>query len=185
MANNSGLFSLGRADISISAWVTAGGAGTFTDIGHLEGDAMLEFDREDLMEGSEQVLGSLFSEPIKFGARLKFAAKESSLDNMQKYLGQPAANLSGIVPNKTLLIGDPVATYYQIKVVTKGERTAQGATTAAAQTWTFWRMAIQKPEPLVMSKAKVRLLGFTLEAINDESVTTADKHGKVVNSGGN
>lgn len=185
MANNSGLFSLGRADISISAWVTAGGAGTFTDAGHLEGEAMLEFDKEDLLEGSEQVLGSLISEPIKFGVRLKFALKETSLDNMQKYLGQAAANLTGAAPNKTLLIGDPSPLFYQVKVVTKGERTVQGATTPATQTWTFWRMAAQKPEPLSLKKDKVRLMGFTYEALYDESVSTADKYGKVVNSGGN
>ena len=183
MANNAGKIVFGRADISISPWVTAGGAGSFVSAGHTEGDAILELDKEDLSEGSEQVLGKLFQEPIGFGMRLKYAAKEASLDLMGDYLQQIAANLTGTAPNKTLLIGEPTAVYKQIKIVTTGEATLQSGL-KAIQTITLYRCAMLKPEPLSFAKGKVRLLGFTWEVMYDESMTTLDKYGKIVNASG-
>ena len=183
MANDIKRIEIGAAAISVSAYVTAGGAGSFTDVGYTEGPATVEHEASDYKVEPEQVLGGIRSVPTKFGAKLKFAMKESAGANLVTALRQTAGNLTGTPPNTTLLVGDPIEVYNQVKLVTKGGRaTALG--NDATQTWTFWRCASATTEPIGITKEKEKIVGVTLDVLYDESVTTADKYYKQVNASG-
>ena len=183
MANDVKRIEIGAATISFSAYVTAGGAGSFTDAGYTEGAAELEPINSNYDVKPEQVLGAIMSVPIEFGVKLKFAMREAAAEQLQWVLRQPAGSLSGTGPNRTLLIGDPSETYQQMKLVTKGGR-ATGGGAQAAQTWTFWRCVVESVQPIGISKDKEKIVGVTMNCLYDESVSTADKYGKVVNTGG-
>ncbi len=182
MANDIKRIEIGAATISMSAYVTAGGAGTFTDVGYTEGPATVEPSSSDYRIVPEQVLGAIRSIPTEAGWKLKFATKESVATQMQWIFRQPAGSLTGAdAANKTLLFGDPSEEYRQMKLVTKGPRlTATG--NDAVQTWTFWRCAAMAIEPIGVAKDKEKILGVTLDILYDESVATADKYFKQVNA---
>ncbi|HEY3175678.1 MAG TPA: hypothetical protein VGK94_07950 [Candidatus Polarisedimenticolia bacterium] len=173
---------IGRADVSLSAYVTAGGAGTFTDVGHTKGPCTIEESGSDYEVKSEQELGSLMSVPIEKKVMLKFAMIEADVANLQKALRQPSGNLTGTPPNSILAVGDPQEEYRQIQLVTKGIKgTATGA--AATRTVTIWRGAFVSIEPIGFSKESEQVYGVTVNCLYDESVATADKYYKIVDSG--
>ena len=181
MPNDIKRIEIGAATISISSYVTAGGAGTFTDVGYTEGPCTLEHAGSDYKLKPEQVLGAIASIPTEFGVKIKFAMKESAAANLQWALRQGAP--TGVVPNTTFLVGDPTETYQQVKIVTKGGKlTATGA--AAAQTITVWRGSVEVSDPIAISKEKEKIVGVTIDCLYDESVATADKYYKQVNAGG-
>ena len=174
---------IGAATISVSAYVTAGGSGSFTDVGYTEGPATIEPGGSDYRIEPEQVLGAIRSVPTKVEHKLKFAMKEAAAANLQWAIRQLAANLTGTAPNYTLLVGDPVETYQQLKLVTKGGRaTATG--TDGTQTWTFWRCASMAVEAIGVTKEKEKIIGVTFDILYDESVATADKYYKQVTASG-
>ncbi len=181
MANDIKRISIGSATISRSAYVTAGGAGTFADVGYLDAPATIEMPMSNYRMMAESLQGAIRAIPIDFGVKLKFAMKESLQDTMAWVLRQGAA--TGTTPNFTLLIGDPTEQYNQMKVVGKGGRlTATGAD--ATETWTFWRGAVESMDPIGFAKDKERILLVTIDCLYDETVSTADKYGKVIAAGG-
>lgn len=183
MANDIKRIEIGAAAISVSAYVTAGGAGSFTDVGYTEGPATIEPEFGDYRVEPEQVLGAIRAVPTKSGYKLKFAMKESAGANLVTATRIPVANLTGVAPNTTFLVGDPVEIYNQIKLVTKGGR-ATAAGVDATQTWTFWRCAAMSMDAIGITKEKEKIVGVTFDILYDESVATADKYWKQVNASG-
>lgn len=183
MANDIKRIEIGAGTISVSDYVTAGGAGSYVDIGYTEGPATIEVPRTMYEVKPDQVLGGIRAVPTEYGIDLKFAMIEAAGANAVWALGQAAGNLTGTPPNTTMLIGDPIELYKQMKLVTKGGRlTAVGVD--ATQTWTFWRCFVKALDAIGVTKAKEKVLGVTMGVLYDESVATADKYGKVVNASG-
>lgn len=182
MATDTKRISIGRADVSVSDYVTAAGAGTFTDVGHTQGPTTLEIANQDYEIKSEQVLAAIASIPVDNKVTLKFTMLESALDNLRYALRQVSGNLTGSAPNKTLLIGDAQEVYQQMKLVSKG---IKGATlVAATRTITIWRAAFVSAEAIGFAKDKEQLFTVTMSVMYDDSVATADKYLKIVDSGG-
>ena len=173
---------VGRADVGISAYVAAGGAGTFTDAGYTRGPATIEDSTSDLEISAEQVLGKLSSVPIDKKVVVKFWMLEADLANLQKALRQPAGNLTGTPPNSSLAVGDPVEVYHQVQFVTKGIRGTSGGA-SATRTITFWRAAFGPMEPIGFPKDGEQIYGVTMSVMYDDSVATADKYYKEVDTG--
>ena len=101
MPTNSAKITIGKADVAISAYVVAGGAGTFVDIGHSKGPVTIEPVIQEYKVRSEQAMGTIRSVPIEAGYRIKFTILETDLEKMRQFLSQPAANLvtSGTTPS--------------------------------------------------------------------------------------
>jgi len=185
MANNLGKIVIGKADISISDYVTAGGAGTFTDIGYTKGPCTIEPNITDYKIVPEQVLGVLRSIPVSMDYKLKFSMMETDLPKLRRVLRLPAANLvvTGTTPNitETLSVGDSVETYNQLKVITSGaKRAIQDA--VVTRTYTFWKATCESIEPIGHTKEQEAVCGVTFSLTLDDSVATADKYFKVADT---
>ncbi|HET6373009.1 MAG TPA: hypothetical protein VFG76_06865 [Candidatus Polarisedimenticolia bacterium] len=168
--------------MDVSAYVAAGAAGTFTNIGYTKGPLTIEEGGSDYEVKAEQVLGALASVPVDKKITLKFTFLQAELDDLQKVLRQPAANLTGTPPNKSLLIGDPVETYHQIKVT--GKAIGGSAGIKGVRTITMWRVAFVTVEPIGMAKDSETVWGVTMTLVYDETVATADKYYKIIDTGG-
>lgn len=185
MPTNSAKITIGRADVALSAYVAAGAAGTFTDIGHSKGPVTIEPVVEEYKVMSEQAMGTIRSVPIKAGYRIKFTIMEADLSRMRQILSQPSANLvtSGTTPNivETLSVGDPQEIYFQIKVTTKGAKRAL-ADPEPTRTYTLWRCRPEAIDPIGHSKESEAVFGVTFDVLQDDSVATADKYWKAVDT---
>lgn len=173
---------IGKADLDISAYVTAGGAGTFTNVGYTKGPLTVDLGQSQFESKAEQVLGSLNVIPIEFKPMVKATLLQSNLDLLQEIINQPAANLTGVAPNKVLLIGDPVESYYQVKIT--GKAIASTAGVHGTQTILLWRCAFTAVEPIGHAKDNEKVYGITLVPVYDETLATADKYGKITDAGG-
>lgn len=186
MPNNLGKVVIGKADISISDYVAAGGAGTFTDIGYTKGPCTIEPNITDHQVEAEQVLGVLRSIPVKMDYKLKFTMMESDLTKLRRILRLPSANLTstGTTPNRTetLLVGDSVETYNQLKVITPGAKAVGVGDAAVTRTYTFWKATCQSIDPIGHAKDGEAVVGVTFALTLDDSVATADKYWKVVDT---
>jgi hypothetical protein len=155
--------------VSRSAYVTAGGAGTFTDVGYLDGPITLELTWEDVEYEPEQEDGPILSEPVSTRAALKFMMSEQSVDNFLLSLRQPAANKSGTGDDLTLLVGGAQAQYHQMKIVGKGPGTT------AVRTWTIWKCATESASGITVTKREFGKVEVGMKCLLDPSVTTGDK----------
>lgn len=180
MAQVTSNIAVANAVVSVGAWVTGGGAGSLTDVGHTNGPTNLQVNYNDYGLKSEQSFGILRKIPIDATVKLKVPMAETFMENLRVALRQPAANKTGSVPNQTLLIGNFVEQYHQVQVVTKGT----GATTQATRTATFWRCGVDALGEIGWTKTKEQTAETTFDVLYDDTVATADKFGKLVDSGG-
>jgi len=170
---------LGRADVSIGAWVTNGGAGSLTALGHTSGPVSLETAWENYEVVSEQQLGPLASEPTKVGHKLKFTMLESLLENWRIALRQLAGQKTGTTPNFILALADPSVQYWQIQLVGKPIRSALAAIgpNPGARTITAWRAALEATDPIQLTKDGPQMLACTFSLMYDESITVPSTSG--------
>ncbi len=166
----------GGAVVSVGPWVTAGGAGSLVEVGHTEGATELIRSYEDLPVSSEQIAGIEKRIPISTEMALKFAMKETDLENWRMPWRQPAANLTGTPPNMTLLVGAAAEQYHQVTLV------GTGIGTTGVRTVTAWRMIVDSVEPIRMAKAEAQLVTITGALMLDSSVATLDQFLKIVDA---
>ncbi len=172
---------IGGSTLSLGAYVPAGGAGSLTDVGALKDGSELSIAKEIYEVKSSSVEGVLRAIPVDTSFELKAILQEASLDNLRKVLGQPSANLTGTAPNKTLLVGNAAEEYFQGTVSTGG---ISGGTTPATRLLTMWKLYVKGLEAIAFKKGQEQTYGVTFGMVADQSVTTADKFYKVVDSGG-
>lgn len=180
MATNTGNIAIGKAQVSISAYVTAGGAGTFVDVGHTKGPTTLSVNGNDYAVKTEQSFGTIRKIPIDAEVKLKVLMDEATLDNMRIAFRQASGQLSGSAPNKTLLVGDITEQYHQIQIVTKGT----GSAVPATRTITIWRAIVASMAEISYGKSQEQTFEVTFDVLYDDSVATGDKFLKDVDSGG-
>ena len=171
------------AALSIGDWVTAGGAGSLTDVGYLKEGSVMSFALGEHAITPDNVPTPVRLVPTTKEVGLKAMLQEVDLDKLAYLLNQPSANLTGIAPNKSLLGGALEEQYKQVTLVTKG---IAGATAlAATRTITLWRCRVKIDGDVTFSaKSGEQLFSATIMALWDDSVATADKVFKVVDSGG-
>lgn len=180
MATNTGNICIGAAQVSIGAYVTAGGAGTLTDVGHTKGPTTLEATYNDYEIVTEQSFGAIRRIPISAAIKVKVMMDEATLDNLRVATRQVSGNLSGSAPNKTLLVGNISEQYHQVQIIGKGP----GSTTPATRTITAWRAIVETVTAISFGKQPEETFEVTFSLMFDDSVSTSDKFFKVVDSGG-
>lgn len=166
---------IGAGVFSIGPWVTAGGAGTLVDLGHMA-EVSLADSGEMVPFESERAQGALAGHWSKAGYSIKVKIKEFRAELLRQLLQQPAANKTGTGDNLTLLVGEKTVEYFQASLVLSSQ--PHGST--GAHTWTFWRLAPQTLGELVFTKNAFGEWEATLMGFQDESVATADKFYKRV-----
>ncbi len=176
MSTATAQINIGAAVVSIGAYVTAGGAGSLTDIGHMKAPASLTPAFEDYEVKSERAFGTLRREPIGGKLSLALDLQETTAEHMRIAFRQPAANKTGTSPDFTLRIGDFAEQYHQVTLVVDGP----GA--GSVRTWTFWKGFVESLGAIPFAKGEEQHLPITLDILYDDSVTTLDKFAKCVDS---
>lgn len=181
MATNTGNIAIGAAQVSIGAYAAAGAAsGSLVDVGHTKGPTTMSASFNDYEIVTEQTFGPVRKIPISASIKVKVMMDEATADNMRIAMRQLAANVTGTAPNKTHLVGNISEQYHQIVIVAKGP----GATTPSTRTITLWRAIVESIEEISYGKSPEQTLAVTFALMYDDTVATADKFFKVVDSGG-
>lgn len=182
MAVDSKKIAIGAGVLSVGAYVAAGSAGTLTDVGLTKEGTELAFKVTKAEVGNgEQVFGPQLAVPTDVEMELKAVLGEADIDKLQWIFSQPTANLTGTAPNRSLLLGEPTEDYRQVQLVTKGIKGTNG--TAASRAFTGWKAFVKSVEPIKYAKAAEQLYSVTLGFCEDVTVATADKFGKLVDTG--
>jgi len=176
MATDTTQIHIGAATVSVGAWVTAGGAGSLTDVGHMKAQATLTPSFTDYEIKSERSFGTLKREPQDMKLTLALDLQETTAEHMRIAFRQPAANKSGTSPDFTLRIGDPAEQYHQISLV------ANGPGTSGVRTQTYWRAFVESLGAIPYGKGEEQHLPITFDILYDDSVTSLDKFGKQVDT---
>ena len=163
-----------RADVGPAPFATGGVAGTFVDVGYTKEAASIEpvtgwFDVE-----TEQTLAAVDGAPIKQDWTFKFTLLELKLDMIRQLLNLVSGDLTGVDPNKTLVLNEPwrsgTPQMYQLRFTTKGTKlSTDPAKVRASRTITFWKTILQGFDPWKLAKGDVQALAVTARAYHDES----------------
>jgi len=176
MATNTANVKIGAAAVSIGAYVTAGGAGSLTDVGHTKSGTTLAPSFNDYDSKSEQAFGTLKKVPQDGSIKLKVHMMEATLELLRVAMRQAAANLTGTPPNLTLRVGPFIEQYHQIQVAVPGVGTTQ------ARTLTLWRGSVESVAEIPYAKGAEQAYEVTFDCLWDDSIGTADKIYKVVDA---
>lgn len=180
MATETKAIVIGAGQVSLSAYVTAAGAGAFTDVGHTKGPVTLKQSHETYKIQSERAMFPLAGVPTGASAQLKVPMIEATSERLRAVLKQPTANLSGGPTVGTLLVGDPVALYHQIKVVVTNANVGATAPSTTTETWLFYKSQVSDISEIGYAKGGERMYEATFDLYKDESVATLDKVYNVV-----
>ena len=165
---------VGSATISVGPYVSAGGAGTLSDLGAILAGG-ITFSRKTSYHDviSDHHLGILSRVKTADAWEVKVTCMESSLANLLIAFDQPNASLSG----STLRHNTNAQTNYkQVQIV------GLGPTGAFIRTITVWRCAVVECGDIPFKKDGEQLLPLTFGVCQDLTVVTADQSFKVVDS---
>lgn len=176
MATSTANIIVGAATVSIGDYVTAGGAGSLTDVGHTKSPTTLASTYEDFEVISERVGGVLKKVPQMTRHKFKASLTEATIEHMRIAMRQPSANVSGTPPDLTLRVGASAEQYHQFTLVTVG------VGTTAVRTLTIWRGIVESVSEIPYAKGAEQMFEIVIDALLDETVATADKFFKVVDA---
>lgn len=176
MATDATKIEVGAGTFSIGDYTTAGGAGSLTDVGHVKSPYELGVAMENFDVETERAVGIVKTVPIKDDYTLKVAFHETDPEWLRIALGQASGNLTGTAPDETLLVGDRSEQYHQ------GTLVGPGIGTTATRTLTFWKLQTQSMEPIQFGKSVEQSYVVTFRILRDDSVATADKYFKQVDT---
>jgi len=176
MSANANNVKVGAAVVSYSAYVSAGGAGSFTDFGYTAEGTKLGFKSTFFDVEAEQSRAAIKKIPLKTEATLKVFIMESMLASMRVVLGMPSGNLTGTPPDLTLLLGDASELYFQLKTV------SVGVGTTGVRTILLWKCVPSLDGDIDFAKGAVQRMDTTFTALSDASVSGAGTVGTVVDA---
>lgn len=164
-----------HATFSIGAYVTAKGAGSLTDVGFTGDGVSFKATVEHKMVEVDQHLAPIRAVPIKREYELKIRLLETQMEHLRVLLGQPAANLTGIFPDETLVVDDDAAEqYHQIALVDTGLGTTK------VRTSTFWRAFVKDLAEIPIKKDEMKFLEATFGILKETTGTGSDDIAKIV-----
>lgn len=167
---------VGAVEVDVSNYVTAGGAGSFSDFGHHKTPVEFSPNWTNYEVRSERAYGPIKIIPIDANFKLKVALLEGTCANQRIIMRQPSGNLTGTPPNLTLLVGAPVEQYHQIKMI------APGLGTGLVSTYIFWKCLAGEAAAITYGKSIEQVYEVTFTSLFDDSVATGDKFYKRVDS---
>lgn len=176
MATNTNNICIGAATVSVGAYVSAGGAGTLTDVGHTKEAVTLTPAFEDYSVTSERAFGVLKKIPIGGSFKLTVPIIEATMENYRVAFRQASGSTTGTAPNITLRVGDFAQNYHQVSIVSAGV----GST--GTRTITIWRAIVENLEAIPYGKTGEQMLKVTFDCLYDDTLATADKFLKLVDS---
>ena len=176
MATDTTKILVGAGVVSIGDFVTAGGAGSLVDVGHTKEPVAMSSSFTDFDVTSERALGILRKIPQDMAVGIRIPMLETIPDRLAIALRQPAANVSGIAPDETILVGGPVEQYHQIEIV------GPGPGTLGIRTITAWRGIVIEVAEMAFAKGDSMVYNVTLALMLDDSVATADKFFKQIDT---
>ena len=176
MSQNVANVQVGYALAYYSAYVTAGGSGSFTEFGYTSDPLEIAPQYETFDVNAEQASAPIKSIPLATAYTVKVPAMESTPAITAIAFRQPQSNISGTGANLTVLFGRAQEIYYQLKVE------GPGPGTNSLRTYLFWKAAAQELGPVQIGKGVVQKRDITFRCLEDASVSTGDKIGKQVDS---
>jgi hypothetical protein len=166
----------GAGVFSYGDYVTAGGAGSLADAGHIKNPFELGTGFANFDVKTERSAGIVKTVPIDSDFTLKVAFHQAETELMRVALGQPSGNKSGSGANLTLLVGDRAEQYHQATLVVPGPGTT------ATRTLTFWKLQVLSTENISFGKGIEQMYIVTFRVLRDDSVSTNDKFFKQVDT---
>jgi hypothetical protein len=176
MSTTVGNVQVGYAVISAGAYVTAGGAGSLTDVGYTAEPTTLTPTFTDLEINAEQATAPIKVIPQATVYTLKVPIMESTAALARIAFRQPAGNISGTGSNLTLLVGRAIEQYHQLQVVVPGPGTTN------VRTITIWKAQAGELGEVSFGKGTVQRYDVSFKCLEDSSVTTGDKIFKQVDA---
>ena len=179
-----------RADVALAPFAPGGAPGTFVDVGYTREVAGMEASIGMLETECEQTLMAVDVTPIKQEINLSFHLLEAKTENLARYLQQIAGDLSGVDPNKVLILNEPwrdgLPQLWQVRFTTKGTKlTTDPTKVRATRTITYWKCYVQGLGNLQFGKSEFQSLPIKARVLHDESsTTTLGIYGKIADTGG-
>jgi len=153
----------------IGAYVTAKGAGTLAELGHLLEGVRFKATVEHKLIEPDAHLAAGRAVPIKREYTVQVKGIEATPELLRIALGQPAANLTGTPPNMTLNVDpDAVEQYHQLRWVEPGLGTTK------VRTVTAWKAYLKEVPEIVASKGDIKEVNFTFGLLYEETGTGTD-----------
>ena len=175
MATNNNNVLVGAGVLSLGVYQPAGGAATLVDAGHSRNLA-LAVAHENFDVKTDRAYGLIKKIPIETSYRITGILDESTPENWRLLLRLATGNLTGTPPNQTLDLGDPKEVYYQTKL------DIPGIGTNKTRAIVFYKGFSDLSGDIPFQKAAVQNLPFTIDCLYDDSVTGANKFGKLTDS---
>jgi hypothetical protein len=159
---------VGAAVVSLGPWVPDGAAGTLVDVGYLKEGVELHDQSEDYELETENTQSPVRSIPYKKTVTLKVVMAENDFDKLAKLLRQPAGNLTGTAPNKSLAVDMDTEQYFQLQVVTVGVAGTNG--TFGTRTITLYKCVPKTRDAIKFQKKGEQVVGVTFNVLQDASI---------------
>ena len=175
------------AQVELSPWVTAGGAGSFLDLGAVRG---LSLDIKQTMKQVEadNSLYPLDVYPTKAEAILSFEVQQADLKKMANALGELTAKVIIVgATSASLPLGQPTGgNYWQVRISAPNVGGMKpGSDTYHNRTHTLWRCVQEPALTMKLVRGDETVYKFSLHVVLDTTVTpstTTDQIGKVVDT---
>jgi hypothetical protein len=159
---------IGAGTLSVSSYVAAGGAGSFTDVGATDGGVSVTPNISVLDIYIDQQTTAVGGKKTKTEYILKTNLMQANVNNLAMAWGFSACMLSG----STFFVGDEMtSTYKQLKFVGQ----AAGAPAGLTRTLTCWLAMAYKTGEHAYKKDKETFIPIEFKLYLDLSVTTTDK----------
>jgi hypothetical protein len=171
MAKDIKRIQIGGAQLSMGSWVAAGAAGSLTEVGILKQGSELTPTRELYMPDFESFQSPIAAFVTKQTWALKAVMAEAAVSLLREILAQPAANLTGLSPNETLVIGESTYEEYLQLELLGGGPMGTGYVRGDA-TVTVWKAVLQSLDPIMFSKGQEQLFGATFACLLDPTIST-------------
>ncbi len=151
-----------HATLTVSDYVTAKGAGGGSDVGFTADGVSFKANVEHKMVEPDQHLTAIRAVPTKREYELKVRMLEGQMEHLRFVLGQPAANLTGIAPDETLVVdADAGEQYHQIILV------GIGLGTLGIRTLTAWRCFLKDIAEIPFKKDDEQFLEATFGILKE------------------
>lgn len=172
---------IGAGNVSLAAWVADKAASSFTDVGAtFESFKLTRKEKWESVDKVQQYPGVVDEEPVFCEEEIEFTMGETDLVKLRWAMNIAAAQLTGVAPNETLLVGAPSRQFWTVKIDTAGPRGATGVRGAQVVTCYKVRLGMDSVEYDRDKHQQLKVKGVVLY---DISVTTADKFHKHAISG--
>ncbi len=157
-------------DMALSAYVTAGGAGTFFSAGYTFGGISLEGAIEVTKIIADQLLSPVaaWSTGQEFGFDAELL--QNNLQNMRVALGLESNALTGAANGALLVFNDVIDEFFQVRLKAPGPGTGTTHAGTKLDTYLFWKCLVRLRGPIKFEKKGPQTIPVRVTILPDTSV---------------